>query len=141
MGLLSSTSGLSQSQTREILSAIAALNGRLLQQSLTLASIQSKLDTLISGASKMALDITALQTAVANETTVDNSVLTLISGLAAQITDLIAASGNTVDPVALQAIVTQMTTNAAGLQAAVSANTPAAPASPALSANPSVAKG
>lgn len=89
----------------------------------------------------MALDITALQTAVANETTVDNSVLTLISGLAAQITDLIAASGNTVDPVALQAIVTQMTTNAAGLQAAVSANTPAAPASPALSANPSVAKG
>lgn len=77
----------------------------------------------------MALDITALQTAVANETSIDASAVTLIQGLAAQIQALIASSGNTVDPVALQAIVTQMTTNAASLASAISANTPSSTSS------------
>ena len=76
----------------------------------------------------MALDITALQTAVANETTVDASVETLITGMAAQIQTLINQSVNTVDPAALQAIVDTMNNNAAALKAAVTANTPAAPA-------------
>lgn len=96
----------------------------------------------------MALDITALQTAVANETTVDESVETLITqvvaqetSMAAQIQTLIGQSGNTVDPAALQAIVNTMTANAAALgqsqmalQAAVSTNTPASPASAAVAA-------
>ena len=72
----------------------------------------------------MALDISALTTAVANETSLDASAVTLIQGLAAQITALIASSGNTVDPTALAAIVTQMTTNATALSAALVANTP-----------------
>lgn len=74
----------------------------------------------------MALDITALQTAVANETTVEQSAVTLISGLAAQIQALITSSGNTVDPAALQAIVDKMTASQTALAAAVTANTPAA---------------
>jgi uncharacterized membrane protein affecting hemolysin expression len=82
----------------------------------------------------MALDITALQTAVANQTTVDASVETLITGMAAQIQTLINASGSTVDPAALQALVDTMTQNNAALQAAVSTNTPAAPASAAVAA-------
>ena len=96
----------------------------------------------------MAIDITALQAAVANETTVDSSVEALITqvvaqenSMAGQIQTLIAASGNSVDPVALQALVDTMTANAAALgqssavlQAAVSTNTPAAPASAAIAA-------
>lgn len=93
----------------------------------------------------MALDITALQTAVANETTIDASVEALVTqvvaqetSMAAQIQTLITQSGNTVDPVALQAIVDKMTDNATelgqantALQAAVTANTPAPAPAPA----------
>lgn len=75
----------------------------------------------------MALDITALQTAVANETTVENSAVALIGGLAARIQALIESSGNTVDPKALQALVDNMTASQTALAAAVAANTPAAP--------------
>ena len=104
------------------------LHGKDLQR------IEAKLDQILAilntqqkEIGTMALDITALQTAVANETTVDASVEALLTQLAAQIQTLIANSGNTVDPAALQAIVTQMQTNAATLSAAVTANTPAAP--------------
>ena len=70
-----------------------------------------------------------LTAAVAAETTVDQSAVTLINGMAAQIQTLINNSGNTVDPVALQNLVNQMTANATPLAAAVTANTPAAPTS------------
>lgn len=76
----------------------------------------------------MALDISSLTAAVANETTVEQSAITLISGIGAQLQTLIANSGNTVDPTALQAIVAQMTTSQTALAAAVVANTPVAPA-------------
>ena len=88
----------------------------------------NELQTLKKGQITMALDITALQAAVANQTTVDASVETLITGMAAQIQTLINASGSTVDPAALQALVNTMTQNNAALQAAVVANTPATPA-------------
>ena len=92
--------------------------------------IESKLDTLIQqGKREMAL-LDGLTAAVAAQTTVDASVETLVSGLAAQISALLAAP--TVDPVALQVLVTQMTTNNAALAAAVTANTPPAPAAPAV---------
>jgi len=107
----------------------------------SLVAISSKLDQLLKGNINMALDITALQTAVANETTIDSSVETLITqvvaqetSMAAQIQTLITSSGNTVDPADLQAIVYTMSANAtalgqsrAALQAAITANTPAAP--------------
>lgn len=86
------------------------------------------------------LDITALQTAVTNETTVDQSVLALINTVTAELNTLLANSGNTVDPAAIQQIVSTMQNNAAALQAAVSANTPAASTSAALAANPQVIK-
>ena len=73
-------------------------------------------------------DLTALQTAVANEGTVEASAITLLQGLSAQLQQLIANSGNTVDPAAVQAIVDSINANAATLAAAVTANTPAAPA-------------
>ncbi len=76
----------------------------------------------------MAIDLTALKNAVDAEKTVEDSAITLLTGLTSQISALIAASGNTVDPAALQAIVDQVNTDAASLAAAVTANTPAAPA-------------
>lgn len=75
------------------------------------------------------LDLTALTTAVSNEQSVEASAITLLSGLTTELNTLIANSGNTVDPAALQAIVTQITTNATTLAAAVTANTPTATSS------------
>jgi hypothetical protein len=71
----------------------------------------------------MAVSLDALTAAVEAESTVEQSAITLIGGLAAQIQDLIAKSGNTVDPVALQALVDKMTASQTALAAAVTANT------------------
>ena len=65
-------------------------------------------------------DLTALTAAVAAETSVDQSVLALVQNLAAQIT---AAAG---DPAQVAALAEQLTASTAALQAAVTANTPAA---------------
>lgn len=69
------------------------------------------------------MDLTQLTADVAAETTIDQSVETLLTTLAGEIT---AAGG---DPVVLKALTDQMEANAAALGAAVTANTPAAPAS------------
>jgi hypothetical protein len=61
-----------------------------------------------------------LTTAVANETTVDQSVETLLTQLSAEI----ASASPTGDNPAIDALVTQMQANAAALAAAVTANTP-----------------
>ncbi len=77
---------------------------------------------------QMALDLQALKDAVAAEKTVEDSAVALLTGLTSKIADLIAASGNTVDPAELKAIVDQVNGDAAALAAAVSANTPVVPA-------------
>jgi hypothetical protein len=90
--------------------------------------------------------IATLQTSVTNETSVDQSVLTLISGLASQITALAAqvaalSAGSVtqaqIDAAAAQitAVATTMTTNAAALSAAVTANQAPAPTPPAQPAS------
>ena|ERR1035438_422488 len=92
-----------------------------LQQALaSLARIESSLATQQKETVTIMLDLTALQTAVAAETTVDQSVETLLTNLAAQIQQ------NIQDPVALAALVTTMQQNAATLATAVTTNTPAA---------------
>jgi hypothetical protein len=97
---------------------------RLLAEILNrLTAIEQTLVALGEEIKAMALDITNLQKAVANETTVEQSAITLISGLAAQIQTLINNSGNTVDPAALQKLVDSMTASQAALAAAVTANT------------------
>jgi hypothetical protein len=67
-------------------------------------------------------DLTALTAQVAQNTSVEASAVTLIQGLAAQIT----AAGT--DPVALATLTSQLNASAAALSAAITANTPAAPA-------------
>ena len=81
----------------------------------------------------MAIDLTALTAEVANNTTVDASVLALVKNLAAQI----AAIPPSTDPTtqaALNGLVTTLQGNDAAIAAAVSANTPAAPATGATGA-------
>jgi hypothetical protein len=103
----------------------------------TLERIESKIDTLTleiskitEGVTQMALDISALQTAVANETTVEQSAIVLINGLVSQIQTLINSSGNTVDPTVLQGLVNQMVASQTSLASAVTTNTGTPPTVP-----------
>lgn len=69
----------------------------------------------------MSQQLDDLTTEVTNATTVEQSAVTLIQGLAAQL----AAAGT--DPVKLQALHDQLVASDATLAAAIAANTPAAP--------------
>lgn len=75
----------------------------------------------------MSAALDSLTAQVAQNTTVEESAVTLINGLAAQIT----AAGT--DPVALAALTTNLNKSASDLAAAVAANTPATPPSPSAS--------
>jgi hypothetical protein len=66
--------------------------------------------------------LTDVETAVAAERTVEDSVVTLLNGLAAQLKAALAAN----DPAAVQAVVDQITANTQAMSAAVTANTAAA---------------
>ena len=89
------------------------------------AIIVTKLNRILMEVGNMALDISALQAAVAAETTLEASVETLLSGLAAQL----AALEPTQE--AIDALTKQVNDNIANLKTAVTANTPVAPPTPA----------
>lgn len=98
--------------TAEILIALEDFERR---QSERFAALTNLLENI------MAL-LDALTSQVAQNVSVEQSAVTLIQGLAAQI----AAAGT--DPAALAALQTQLNTSATALAAAVAANTPAASA-------------
>lgn len=74
--------------------------------------------------------ITALQAEVANQTTVDQSAITLLQGLSTQLAAALAAAANAgATPAQLQALTdlqTSLAANDTSLAAAVKTNTPAA---------------
>lgn len=72
----------------------------------------------------MALSLDALTKAVADEKTVEDSAVALLNGLTAKIAELIAASGNTVNPAELQSIIDAINADKQALADAVKANTP-----------------
>jgi len=76
----------------------------------------------------MSAQLDALKAQVAQNTSIEESAVTLIKGLAAQL----AAAGT--DPAALADLQAQLQTSANDLAAAVAANTQAAPAAPAAPA-------
>lgn len=78
---------------------------------------------IIHKLNRMANELEDLKAAVARDTEVDQSAITLLNGLKAAL-DAAIASG---DPAALQALSDQLGSNADSLAAAVTANTPAAP--------------
>lgn len=90
--------------------------------------IEVKLDAVLAilqeihkMSTQISANLQALMTQVAQNTSVEQSAVTLIQGIAAQLT---AALQNS-DDAALPALVTQLNNSAAALGAAVSANTPA----------------
>jgi hypothetical protein len=98
-----------------------------------LERIELKLDFIILELAKMSANLSAnflaLQTQVQATTTVEQSAITLINGLATQLAAAIAAAANG-DTAALPTLQTQLATSAAALSAAITANTPAAPVTP-----------
>jgi polygalacturonase len=94
----------------------------------TLNRILERLGRLESQGHHLMTVVDDLKVIVSNNTTVTGSVVTLLSGLSAQIATItadLAAAG--VDVTALKALGDQLTTNTTALAAAVTANTPAAP--------------
>ncbi len=79
----------------------------------------------------MALDITGLQVSVAKCTTVEQSAITLLNGLSAQIKTLASQVIDPATQAALTAMGQQLDAGTQGLADAVTANTPAAPPAPA----------
>jgi hypothetical protein len=92
-----------------------------------LVSIDKKQDRILAALAKltrleihMATDLTALQAAVAKDTEVDASAITLLGGLAQMLRDAAA------DPAKIAEIAAALDANAQALADAVVANTPAA---------------
>jgi hypothetical protein len=94
-----------------------------------LSAINNKLDYLIGFLQKekdaVSTQLDALTVQVAANVSAEQSAITLIQGLAAEI----AAHAN--DPAAITALSNQLQASAQALAAAVTANTPAAPPAPA----------
>jgi uncharacterized membrane protein affecting hemolysin expression len=86
--------------------------------------IEVKLDALLTKVTTMSTQISAnlqaLMTQVAQNTSVEASAVTLIQGIASELSAALANS----DDAALPALVTQLQNSAAALGAAVAANTP-----------------
>lgn len=82
------------------------------------------LGTLVVQGDKMSAQLDALTAQVASNTTVIDSAITLINGLAAAI----VAAGT--DPVKLQALTDALTAEDTKLAAAITANTPPSPPGP-----------
>ena len=97
------------------------LNDKLDAIQILLDGVDSKIATLTLKQEQVMTDLTALTAEVERNTTVDESAIALLTGLAAQIEAL------KTDPVALQALADTMKGSSDALAAAVLANTPAAP--------------
>ena len=94
----------------------------------TSTEVVTKLDQIIQmlqilqkGVTQMAASVDDVITAVQQETTVEQSVITLLNQFAGQV-----KSAGT-DPVKLQAVLDAITNNTTALSAAVTANTPVVP--------------
>ena len=85
------------------------------------ARLESKIAALTLKQEQMMTDLSVLTAEVERNTSVDESAIALLTGLAAQIEAL------KTDPVALQALADTMRGSSDELAAAVAANTPAAP--------------
>jgi uncharacterized phage infection (PIP) family protein YhgE len=96
-----------------------------------LQDVQSRLSVVQTQETKAMAALDDLTAQVAANTSLEQSAITLIQGLAKQIAD--AVSNN--DSSALQALSSQLNSSAAALAAAVTANTPPVPPAPAPDPN------
>src|SRR5574338_798599 len=91
-----------------------------------LDALLQAINSLLQKVEQMSQDLSALQAAVHANTSVIDSAITLIQGLSAKLQTAIDAGADTAQ---LQAIVDELNAQDVSLAAAVSANTPAEPAS------------
>lgn len=93
--------------------------------------IESKLDSLINKENKMSATLDQVLADVTSETTLENSIVTLLDSVQAQLTSALA---NTTiapaDQAKIDSIFTGLEANKTALTAAIAANTPAAPVTP-----------
>ena len=110
------------------LDPIGQLNAQLATLHANQIIIIAKLNLIITQEKTMAIDLSKLQAEVTANTTVEQSVVALLGQLSA----IIAAIPPSNDPVtqaALDQLTSTLSANDTALSAAVTANTPAAPAS------------
>lgn len=93
-------------------------------------SVHQKVDEILERLTTMSAALDALKAAVTNENTTIDSAIALINGLAAQVAALPA------DSAAIAQLASDIKAKGDALAAAVVANTPAAPATPAPSTPP-----
>jgi hypothetical protein len=105
---------LSLGQAADLAQSLANIHHTLLRIELLLARGNTKGNQIVAS-------LQDLQNAVAQQTTVEQSVLTFISGLKDQLSQ--ALQNN--DPNAIQAVLDQLNANTQSLSAAIVANTPA----------------
>ena len=99
-----------------------------------------KLDLILKEITKMALDLTALTAQVAATASAEQSAITLINGLATEISSLASQlAAGTADPTAVAALSAQLQTSSAALAAAVAAVPPPPPVTPPTSTTTPVA--
>lgn len=89
----------------------------------TAARLVDLLAKLITEVKLMSAELDALAAAVAANTTVTGSAITLLQGLHARILELLAME--TIDPIAVQALADDLSAQTQALAEAVGANTPA----------------
>ena len=90
--------------------------------------IEAKLTAIAIQQQELNMTFLELKAKVTEAVTVENSAVALITGIATQLKDAIAAG---TDPTEIQAVADQLDAGTAALTAAVLANTPAAPPEPA----------
>ena len=90
--------------------------------------IEAKLNAIAIQQQELNMTFLELKAKVTEAVTVENSAVALITGIATQLKDAIAAG---TDPTEIQAVADQLDAGTAALTAAVLANTPAAPPEPA----------
>lgn len=93
---------------------------------LSLSSVQASLINVTAQEAKQMSALDDLTAAVTATQNLEQSAVTMIQGLAKQITDAVASN----DSAALTALASQLNSSAAELGAAISANTPADPNAP-----------
>lgn len=101
------------------------MNGKQEDQLFTVIVLEI-LENIVRRLDNMAVDLTALTAEVAAVGTVEQSAITLINGIAAQIAAAVAAvpSADPATQTAINALTAQLTAETAALSAAVTANTP-----------------
>lgn len=121
-----------QRDYNNLLTQLATIQLQLNQMQSSLQANKASLTTLQTQERSIMAALDDLQSQVTQNTSLEQSAITLIQGIAKQLQDAVANN----DSSALQALAQQLNSSAAALGAAITANTPATPDPNAPQVNP-----